>query len=159
MPRSRPTLALAGSIRWLKRPSPITGRGGLLIADAWKNGVRGYYGITVSGFPNYFMLLGPNTGLGHNSQIVMIEAQINYVMSALEKLDAGKIRALDLKPQVLDAHDRRIQEKLKASVWQQGGCTSWYQDATGRNVTLWPGFTFDYVKQTRAVNLDEYEAA
>ncbi|HEX5776044.1 MAG TPA: NAD(P)/FAD-dependent oxidoreductase [Caulobacteraceae bacterium] len=138
---------------------PITGRNGLAITDAWKDGVRGYYGITVSGFPNYFMLLGPNTGLGHNSQIVMIEAQINYVMSALEKLDAGKIRALDLKPQVLEVHDRQIQDKLKASVWQQGGCMSWYQDATGRNVTLWPGFTFDYVKQTKAVNLDEYEAA
>lgn len=138
---------------------PIVGRQGLALNQAWKDGARGYYGITVSGFPNYFMLLGPNTGLGHNSQIVMIEGQINYVMSALKKLEAGKVRAIDLKPQVLDAHDRRIQDKLKNSVWQQGGCVSWYQDANGRNVTLWPGFTFDYVAKTRKLNLDEYEAA
>ena len=138
---------------------PIKGRGGVMIRDAWKDGVRGYYGITVSGFPNFFMLLGPNTGLGHNSQIVMIEGQINYVLSALAKMKAKKLRALDLKPQVLDAHDRAVQEKLQASVWQKGGCVSWYQDAKGRNVTLWPGFTFDYVAKTRDVKLDEYEAA
>ncbi|MGE5501093.1 MAG: flavin-containing monooxygenase [Ignavibacteriales bacterium] len=138
---------------------PIKGRDGVLIKDAWKNGVRGYYGITVSGFPNFFMLLGPNTGLGHNSQIVMIEGQINYVLSALSKMKKKGVRALDLKPQVLDAHDRKIQQKLQSSVWQKGGCVSWYQDASGRNVTLWPGFTFDYVAKTRDVKLDEYEAA
>jgi cation diffusion facilitator CzcD-associated flavoprotein CzcO len=138
---------------------PITGRAGVSLREAWKDGARGYYGITVSGFPNYFMLLGPNTGLGHNSQIVMIEGQINYVLSALKKLDAGKLRAIDLKPQVLDAHDRRIQARLQNSVWQKGGCVSWYLDSTGRNVTLWPGFTFDYVAKTRNVKLEEYEAA
>jgi cation diffusion facilitator CzcD-associated flavoprotein CzcO len=138
---------------------PITGRQGLTIAEAWKDGAHGYYGITVSGFPNFFIMLGPNTGLGHNSQIVMIEGQISYVLSALEKMDAGKLRSLDLKPQVLAAHDRAVQDRLKDSVWQKGGCMSWYQDATGRNVTLWPGFTFDYVRQTREVKMDEYEAA
>ncbi|HEX6866696.1 MAG TPA: NAD(P)/FAD-dependent oxidoreductase [Caulobacteraceae bacterium] len=138
---------------------PVTGKDGLRLKQAWKDGARGYFGITVSGFPNFFIMLGPNTGLGHNSQIVMIEGQINYVMSALAKMDAGKLRALDLKPQVLEAHDAKVQAKLQNSVWQKGGCVSWYQDETGRNVTLWPGFTFDYVRKTRDVKLDEYEAA
>jgi cation diffusion facilitator CzcD-associated flavoprotein CzcO len=138
---------------------PITGRNGVALKDAWKNGARGYYGITISGFPNFFMMLGPNTGLGHNSQIVMIEGQINYILSALTKMKQNKLRALDLKPQVLETHDRQIQQKLQDSVWQKGGCVSWYQDASGRNVTLWPGFTFDYVAKTRDVKLEEYEAA
>ncbi len=138
---------------------PLTGKDGLRLKQAWKDGARGYFGITVSGFPNFFIMLGPNTGLGHNSQIVMIEGQINYVMSALKKMDAGKLRALDLKPQVLERHDAAVQARLQNSVWQKGGCVSWYQDETGRNVTLWPGFTFDYVRKTRDVKLDEYEAA
>jgi cation diffusion facilitator CzcD-associated flavoprotein CzcO len=137
----------------------ITGRIGVALKAAWKDGARGYYGITISGFPNFFMMLGPNTGLGHNSQIVMIEGQISYILSALTKMKQKQLRALDLKPQVLEAHDSRIQQKLQDSVWQKGGCVSWYQDASGRNVTLWPGFTFDYVAKTRDVKLEEYEAA
>jgi len=135
----------------------ITGRGGVTLNQAWAQGMRAYMGITVPGFPNFFMLLGPNTGLGHNSVVIMIEAQVRYIMSALSLMRRRRARAMDVKPAVDEAFHQILTTKMDRTVWQSGGCQSWYQDASGRNTTLWPGFTVEYSWRTRGVRAAEYE--
>ena len=136
----------------------VHGRGGRALADVWKEAIESYYGITVSGFPNFFMLLGPNTALGHNSVVIMIEAQVTYIVSALKQMKARGIGAIDVKRDVQHAFYEGIQRKLEKTQWQAGGCHSWYQDEGGHNVAIWPGFTFDYVRRTRHAALTDYEA-
>ena len=136
----------------------VQGRGGRALADVWKEAIESYYGITVSGFPNFFMLLGPNTALGHNSVVIMIEAQVTYIMSALKQMKACGIGAIDVKRDVQHAFYKGIQRKLEKTQWQAGGCHSWYQDDGGHNVAIWPGFTFDYIRRTRHAALTDYEA-
>ncbi len=136
----------------------IIGLDGRNLMDEWrKEGPEAYYGLSVSGFPNLLFLVGPNTGLGHNSIIHMIESQVNYVMDYLNLLENlnGK-SAFNLKPKVQESFNRDIQERLKTTIWQSGGCKSWYQTASGKNTTLWPGFTTTYRKETKLVNPDDY---
>lgn len=124
-------------------PMKVFGRTGAELSDAWKNGAATHLGITVAGFPNFFLLVGPNTGLGHNSIIFMIEAQVRYVLQAIRQIARGPADALELREDVQTASYGDVQMRMKATVWQSG-CKSWYQSADGRNDTLWPGFTFDY---------------
>jgi cation diffusion facilitator CzcD-associated flavoprotein CzcO len=138
------------------RRSSIIGRDGQALGDVWRDEVKSYYGICVSGFPNFFMLLGPNTGLGHNSVVIMIEAQVRYVISCLLKMRHRRLRAMDVRPEVQDQFFRRIQEQLKPTVWQSGGCRSWYQDCAGHNVAIWPGLTVDYRWRTRRSKLADF---
>ncbi|MFC3454138.1 flavin-containing monooxygenase [Amycolatopsis speibonae] len=133
----------------------IIGRDGRNLGKEWAaEGMRTYQGITVSGFPNLFFLLGPNTGLGHNSVVFMIEAQISYVAQAL-RLARGK--ALDPRPEAQERFNGEIQRKLAKGIWTQGGCKSWYLDAKGVNRTIWPGFTWRYWLDTRKVRREDYE--
>ncbi|HET6287866.1 MAG TPA: NAD(P)/FAD-dependent oxidoreductase, partial [Amycolatopsis sp.] len=133
----------------------IIGRDGRNLGKEWATGgMRTYQGITVSGFPNLFFLLGPNTGLGHNSVVFMIEAQISYVAQAL-RLARGK--ALDPRPEAQERFNAEIQRKLAKGIWTQGGCKSWYLDAKGVNRTIWPGFTWRYWLDTRKVRREDYE--
>jgi cation diffusion facilitator CzcD-associated flavoprotein CzcO len=134
----------------------IFGRGGVELADVWRNGMEGYLGTTVSGFPNFFTLIGPNTGLGHNSMVVMMEAQFSYVLSALELMRRRAIRALDVRPVVQAHFNERLQARMQKTVWASG-CHSWYQDARGKNTTLWPGFTFVFRRLTRRLDPRQYE--
>ncbi len=144
---------VAGPFRRLS----VIGRGGVALADVWRDQIRSYMGIAVSGFPNFHMLLGPNTGLGHNSVIIMIEAQARHIMDCLDQMDARNSRAIDVKPEAEAASFADIQSRLANSIWQAGGCRSWYQDEQGRNVALWPGSTLDYERKTRRASLDHYE--
>lgn len=112
--------------------------------------------MTVPNFPNFFILLGPNTGLGHNSVVIMIEAQIKYIAEALLYMDANKIRTLDIKMSVHDEYNRYIQTKLKNTVWQVGGCQSWYRDAKGNNTTIWPHFTWVYMLLMKTFDFKSY---
>ncbi len=133
----------------------IIGRDGRNLGKEWSvEGMRTYQGITVSGFPNLFFLLGPNTGLGHNSVVFMIEAQISYVAQAL-RLGQGK--ALDPRPEAQERFNGEIQRKLAKGIWTQGGCKSWYLDAKGVNRTIWPGFTWRYWLDTRKVRREDYD--
>ena len=143
---------VAGALRRLD----LHGRGDNALADVWKETIESYYGITISGFPNFFMLLGPNTALGHNSVVIMIEAQVAYIMSALKQMKARGIGAIDVKRDVQHAFYERIQRKLEKTQWQAGGCHSWYQDDGGHNIAIWPGFTFDYIRRTRHAALTDY---
>jgi cation diffusion facilitator CzcD-associated flavoprotein CzcO len=136
----------------------ITGVDGRDLAKEWAaGGIRTHKGITVSGYPNLFFLLGPNTGLGHNSVVFMIESQARYVVDAIKLADRRAAAALDVRQSVQDAFQREIQDKLVKGVWTQGGCTSWYLDAKGVNRAIWPGFTWRYWLETRKVDPADFE--
>lgn len=135
----------------------IVGRDGRKLQDAWRDGMNAHLGMTVSGFPNLFFLLGPNTGLGHNSVVFMIECQIDYVMSCLRPIIRGDIDQVDVRQSTQDAFNADIQHRLGDAVWSEGGCQSWYLDANGVNRTLWPGFTFSYWRATRTAKPSDFE--
>ncbi|MHB8499366.1 MAG: flavin-containing monooxygenase [Candidatus Acidiferrales bacterium] len=136
----------------------IIGRGGVEIHDAWRERMSAYLGVTVSGFPNFFLLLGPNTGLGHNSVVLMIEAQVRYVMSCLALMKRRKRSVLEVRPETQKNFVAEVHRCLQGTVWQSGGCHSWYQDQrTGENTTLWPGSVVAYVRRTRSASASDYE--
>jgi cation diffusion facilitator CzcD-associated flavoprotein CzcO len=128
-------------------PVRVYGSGGVELGDAWHEGMQAYLGTTIAGFPNFFLVIGPNTGLGHNSMIFMMEAQYRYIIGAIDYLARTRARALDLQPAVLRSFNADLQRRMHGTVWETG-CSSWYQDERGRNVSLWPGFTFDFRKCT-----------
>lgn len=140
------------------RPGMVTGREGQDLATLWsaRGGPEAYLGITVAGFPNLFMLMGPNTGLGHSSMIFMIEAQVEHAMRAMRTMRERGLRAVDVRGEVQEGFVGRTQEGLRRSVWASG-CRSWYLNAAGKNTTLWPGFTFTYHRLARAFRLSDYE--
>ncbi len=135
----------------------VKGRNGVDLNEAWRDGAEAYLGTTVAGFPNMFLVVGPNTGLGHSSMILMIEAQVNLIMESLKALKQKQAKFIDLKPQVQLDYNKEIQEKLQHTVWQNGGCQSWYQMRNGKNVTLWPGFTFTFINRTKKFEQEKYE--
>jgi cation diffusion facilitator CzcD-associated flavoprotein CzcO len=133
----------------------LVGRNGQRLAEAWSDGMGAYQGITVAGFPNYFMLLGPNTGLGHNSIIAMIEVQVRHVLDCLEALRGGA-RAIEVRPEAQARFLDWIRTRLADSIWQTGGCRSWYLDAQGRNTTLWPDSVMAYRRSARRARMADY---
>jgi cation diffusion facilitator CzcD-associated flavoprotein CzcO len=139
-------------------PAVILGKGGRDLNVTWAAGPEAFYGITVSGFPNLFLLMGPNTGLGHNSMIYMIESQIAHVLSALALMDAKKVSALDVKRERLDGFVSELKNKLATTVWQSG-CKSWYVSADGSNHTIWPDFTYKYRAAVKDAKADDYSPA
>jgi cation diffusion facilitator CzcD-associated flavoprotein CzcO len=136
----------------------ITGVDGRDLSKDWRtNGIRTHYGITVAGYPNLFFLLGPNTALGHNSVVFMIEAQIRYVSQAMGLVERSGAAALAPRESAQARFQSDIQRKLVSGVWTQGGCKSWYLDAHGVNRTIWPGYTWRYWQRTRRLDPAEYE--
>jgi cation diffusion facilitator CzcD-associated flavoprotein CzcO len=136
----------------------IKGRNGEDLVDRWgAEGIAAHRGITVADVPNAFFLLGPNTGLGHNSVVFMIESQIRYVADAINAVDAAGGQAISPLRAAQDEFNEQLQRKLAGSVWNTGGCKSWYLDEHGYNRTVWSGFTWEYWLSTRSVKLDEYE--
>jgi cation diffusion facilitator CzcD-associated flavoprotein CzcO len=135
----------------------VRGRGGVTLAEAWDRGMKAYKGTSIAGFPNLFMLLGPNTGLGHNSVVFMIEAQIHYVGEALRAMRAQGAATLEVRREAMEAYDAEVQRRLAGTVWNTGGCASWYLDAQGRNSTIWPGFTWPYRRRTLTFDPAAYE--
>jgi len=135
----------------------LFGRGGLEIHDAWRNGLSAYLGVSVSGFPNFFILLGPNTGLGHNSVVLMIEAQVRYVIKCLRLMRERNIGAMEVRAESQQHFAANLRDHMARTVWQSGGCRSWYQDThTGENTALWPGSVIDYMRKMRSVAASEY---
>jgi cation diffusion facilitator CzcD-associated flavoprotein CzcO len=137
-------------------PMAITGSGGRDLRDEWQGGAHAYLGVTVSGFPNLFMLYGPNTNLGHNSILVMIEAQVDYVIDAIRKLDVRGAKRLDVKRAVMDEYNRWLQRDLAKSVWAADK-QSWYKLADGTITNNWPHSTMRYRSLLRAADLAAYE--
>lgn len=136
----------------------IVGRNGIEIHDVWRERMNAYYGITVNGYPNFFVLLGPNTGLGHNSIILMTEAQVRYVLSCLKLLKREKKNVIEVREEAQREFVETIHRRLKGTVWEAGGCKSWYLDArTGENTTLWPGTVVEYTRRTRHASAADYQ--
>jgi cation diffusion facilitator CzcD-associated flavoprotein CzcO len=141
----------------LLAPMTITGLHGLdLRRDAWRDGPEAYLGMTVTGFPNMFILYGPNTNLGHNSIIYMLESQTDYVLSAIRHLGVHGHGWANVRPEVQARYNDEIQRLLSTTVWE-AGCTSWYRAANGRNTSNWPSFTTDYRRRTRFFDSGNYE--
>ncbi|QBR03439.1 flavin-containing monooxygenase [Paraburkholderia pallida] len=135
-------------------PMRITGRNGRDLNDAWRRGAQAWLGLTVPGFPNFFTLYGPNTNLGHNSIVYMLESQIAHVMRCVRAMRRAGASAIDVDPRRYRRFNERVQQRLAGSVWSS--CKSWYVDASGHNSTNWPGFTLTYRWLTRFSGLAAY---
>ncbi|SFP26906.1 Predicted flavoprotein CzcO associated with the cation diffusion facilitator CzcD [Amycolatopsis arida] len=136
----------------------ILGQDGRDLSKEWAtHGMRTHLGITVSGYPNLFFLLGPNTGLGHNSVVFMIESQVRYVAEAIRYVEDNDAAAIDVRADTQAQFNADIQRKLEKGIWTQGGCKSWYLDAMGVNRTIWPGFTWRYWQRTRRLEPADFE--
>lgn len=135
-------------------PMCIIGRAGLDLNDTWPQGAQAYLGMSVPGFPNFFMLYGPNTNLGHNSIVYMLESQIAHVLRCYQALQAAKATAIEVDDRHYRRFNNKIQKRLANSVWQ--GCTSWYVDKSGHNSSIWPGFSLSYRCLTRFSGVQAY---
>jgi cation diffusion facilitator CzcD-associated flavoprotein CzcO len=116
----------------------VRGRTGLTLADSWQGSMKAHLGIAINGFPNMVMLLGPNTGLGHNSVLLMIEAQLGYLRKLLRYRSSHGLATVEPTPEAQARFVADVDRRTRGSVWTAGGCVSWYLDTTGRNSTLWP---------------------
>lgn len=137
-------------------PMRIRGAGGRELSEVWADGAEAYKGVSVHGFPNLFMLYGPNTNLGSNSIIFMIECQVGYIMQCLARLRQGGFRAVDVKADVMARYNVEIQSKLKNSVWS-AGCSSWYHNAQGKVTNNWPGLTQEYKQLLAQLDADSFD--
>jgi len=138
------------------KPGMLLGKRGVDLVDRWNGAPEAFKGATVDGFPNFFFLVGPNTGLGHNSMIYMIEALSTYIVDAIRQMRENGWSAVDVKPEALRAYNDRLQAKVEGTVWQVGGCKSWYQNDAGRNTALWPDFTFNFRKEVARFDPSDY---
>ncbi|WP_110208287.1 flavin-containing monooxygenase [Nocardioides daejeonensis] len=121
----------------------VRGKGGQTLAKAWaEQGQVAYKGTTVHGFPNFFQVVGPNTGLGHSSMVFIIESQLAYITDALRTMRSHGHATVEPRADVQAAWNADLQRRMQRTVWNTGGCASWYLDDQGRNTTLWPRSTF-----------------
>ena len=132
----------------------VTGRGGRTLREAWADGPEAFHGITVAGFPNLFLMLGPNTATGHTSTLLYIEPEVRYAIACMRQVLATGQKWLDVKPEVFRDHNHALQARLQGSVWTT--CNSWYRTEAGKVVALWPGFTDKYVRRIAQPDFSDY---
>jgi cation diffusion facilitator CzcD-associated flavoprotein CzcO len=142
----------------LLRTMNVVGRDGVRLADTWRDGFKAYLGCTISGFPNFFMLGGPNSGTAHTSGLLMIEAQIDYILRCLRTMRHRRASAMEVRPEAQARFDRMLQARMPQTVWTSG-CASWLRDANGRVFTMWPGTTTEYWLRTRCVRTRDFSFA
>ncbi|WP_222598502.1 flavin-containing monooxygenase [Lentzea tibetensis] len=133
--------------------------GGRTLADVWRGSPQAYLGTSVHGFPNLFLLLGPNLGTGHSSAFTVIETQLNYITSALTAMRAAGWPVVDVREDVQHAYNTEVQQALQRTVYNAGGCVSYYLDANGRNSTMWPWSTIRMMRRIRDFDPDDYVTA
>jgi cation diffusion facilitator CzcD-associated flavoprotein CzcO len=136
-------------------PLRITGRDGRDLNEQWAGGARAHLGVAVPGFPNLFMLYGPNTNLGHNSILFMIEQQVGYIRQLLAKMVVDHDRSVEVTDQAMEAFDAEILEATARTVWDED-CQSWYKNDAGRITNNWPDYTINYARRMRRPDLDEW---
>src|SRR4051794_4852397 len=134
----------------------VRGRDGRTLAEHWGGSLQALRGTSVAGFPNLFFVLGPNTGLGHTSVVLMAEAQAGYIRQALEHMERAGVAAIEPRQEAQDGWNEQIQRKSAGTVWLNGGCESWYIDQTGKNSTLWPDHTFRFFSAMKQFKPSEY---
>ncbi len=135
----------------------VRGREGRTLGEVWAGSPQAHIGTTVAGFPSFFILMGPNTGLGHNSVVYMIEAQIEHLIAALSYMRRYGASAIEPRPEAQRAFVAEVQRRMEGTVWVAGNCASWYLDSTGRNSTLWPDFSWRFRRRVARLNTDDYE--
>jgi cation diffusion facilitator CzcD-associated flavoprotein CzcO/pimeloyl-ACP methyl ester carboxylesterase len=153
------TIVMATGFRVTNHPvfERVHGRDGRSVTETWREtGAQAYLGTTVAGFPNMFVISGPNTGIGHTSLVVMIEAQLPYIMGALRLMEERGLGAVEVRAEAQAAFNEDLQRRMAGTVWNTGGCASWYLDAQGRNTTLWPDFTWRYRRRMRRFDVAAY---
>ena len=133
----------------------LRGRDGVLLADRWQGSPRAHVGTTIAGFPNLFFLAGPNTGLGHTSMVYMIESQIAHVMAALRLMRERGTDTIEVRAEAQERFNAALDRRMQRTVWTTG-CASWYLDATGRNSTLWPDWTWRFRRRAGRLDPGEY---
>jgi cation diffusion facilitator CzcD-associated flavoprotein CzcO len=136
----------------------IAGRGGRTLAEAWAGRPRAHLGTTVAGFPNLFLLLGPNTGVGHTSVVYMMEAQMDHLVEAMRFMRARGVDAVEPRPEAQEAYVAEVERRTRGTVWTAGGCRSWYLDRTGHSSAIWPDFTWRYARRLARFRAEEYVA-
>ena len=136
-------------------PMKIVGRGNADLNDVWAAGAEAHLGVAVAGFPNFFMLYGPNTNLGHNSIIFMIECQANYIAQCVQALRNGRLRYVDVRKEAMAEFNRVLQKDMQKTVWA-AGCASWYKTADGKVTNNWSSFTAKYWWEMRHPDFAEY---
>jgi cation diffusion facilitator CzcD-associated flavoprotein CzcO len=134
----------------------VRGRDGRLLAEVWDGRPEAYLGTTITGFPNLFLMLGPNVGVGTTSVLIMAEAQIAHVLSCLEAMDSEGASVAEVRPGAQRRFNDWIRRRSRNSVWEAGGCVSWYQDDEGRNRAIWPSFTWRFRQRARAIRRADY---
>jgi cation diffusion facilitator CzcD-associated flavoprotein CzcO len=151
-------IILATGFRVTEMPfaNMVVGRDGKCLGEQWSGSPTAYRGTAVAGFPNLFQLLGPNTGLGHTSVLLMLEAQLGYVMRCLRHLERSGMAAIEVRAEAQEAFNADVQARLRDTVWNAGGCRSWYLDRTGKNTTIWPGTTWSFMGLLRGFDAAAY---
>ncbi|MDN5667134.1 MAG: NAD(P)/FAD-dependent oxidoreductase [Renibacterium salmoninarum] len=137
-------------------PYPVTGRAGCGLAAFWADFPRAYLGTTVPGFPNLFLVTGPNTGIGHTSAIFVIEAQMEYIMRCIGEVRARGATAIEVSEAAEAKYTRRIHAEMEQTVWKRGGCNSWYQSRDGHVTAMFPGFTFTYRRWAKRLQRSDH---
>jgi len=138
---------------------PVVGRGGLALSEVWKEFPRAYLGTAVPGFPNLFVITGPNTGIGHTSALFVIESQLQYVLESLRHLEVSGKRSIEVHAWAEAAYTQHIHEEMNKTVWKSGGCQSWYQSESGHVVAMFPGFSFTYRRLARRFRPEHHVCA
>ncbi len=123
---------------------PVVGRGGRTLAEFWHDYPRAYMGTSVPGFPNLFIVTGPNTGIGHTSALFIIESQMQYVMHALQQAQVSSEGVIEVSAEAEARYTRWIHQEMARTVWQTGGCNSWYKSRSGKVIAMFPGFSFTF---------------
>lgn len=145
--------AVTDKVRYLH----VTGRGGRDLAQTWADGPEAYLGVAVHGFPNYFALMGPNTGVGNQSVVFMIEAQVRYIIACIRGMADRSVTRVEVKSHVQAQFNRDLQRDSEGTVWTAGGCDSWYLDRNGANRVIWPASTLSYWRRTRRPDLADFD--
>jgi cation diffusion facilitator CzcD-associated flavoprotein CzcO len=122
----------------------VRGRNGVLLSQAWRNGMEAHLGTTVAGFPNFFLMMGPNSGSGHQSILFAIEIQARYIAKCVQRMQARRWREIEVRHDAQKAFNAHVTRRLSGSVWNRGGCTSWFLDESGSNRQVWPGWSVAY---------------
>jgi cation diffusion facilitator CzcD-associated flavoprotein CzcO len=151
------TLILGTGFEIMPVADPLRGRDGVPLAERWAKHREAYLGTTVAGYPNYFMLVGPNTATGHTSVLLYAEAQIEYVLQCLRHVERHGARSIEVRAERQHAFSESIREKLQGTVWLLGGCDSWYLNERGGTSVLWPGTTWEFQAGLRQLVPSDYE--
>jgi cation diffusion facilitator CzcD-associated flavoprotein CzcO len=134
----------------------VHGREGSTLAEIWRGSPTGYLGSVVHGFPNFFLLLGPNIGNGHSSAFVLSETQIGYLVDALGTMSRAGLASVEVRADVQERFNAEVQSRLQGTVWNAGGCSSYYLDVNGRNSTMFPGSTIELRRRLSRFEPDDF---